>query len=260
MATVEMSVDEGVATVVLNRPEARNALDVDMREELVEAWAEAHRRPEVRALLLTGAGEVAFCAGADLKDTRLDTTEYLAEEAFGSPPAAHFMRRMPDEKPVVCAINGHALGGGLELALACDIRLASTQATLGMAEVRVGSMPGAGGTQYLPRLVGGSDAMYLLLTGARVTAPEAVRMRLVSECLSPSSLRERATEIARQIAANAPLAVRATRRAARASADLPLARGLEFERDLWGLVRASEDRAEGRVAFREGRAPVFRGR
>lgn len=250
----------GVALITLNRPNALNALDVDMREALVEAWNDAHADPAVRVLVLTGAGDRAFCAGADLKDKRLDTANYLADESFGSPPAAHFMSRMRTEKAAVCAINGHALGGGLELALACDIRIASTNATLGLPEVRVGSMPGAGGTQYLPRMIGGSDAMYLALTGDRITAADALRMGLVSECHPLEALLTRAHEIADRIARNAPLAVGATKRALVASRDLPFARGLELERNLWGLVRGTQDRAEGREAFREGREPDFKGR
>lgn len=257
---VERETRDHVAHLTLNRPEALNALNVDMRDELVEAWRSLRADDDVRAVVLTGAGDRAFCVGSDLKDSRLDDFDYLADELFGSPPRPHFMRDMVSAKPVVCAINGYALGGGLELALACDIRIASETAVFGLPEVSVGSMPGAGATQRLPRVIAHSDAMYLLLTGERVSAEMAVRMRLVSECVEPDQLRDRAHEIACRIARNAPLSVRATRHAAHAGLDLSLEQGLAYERHLWGLVRSTKDRDEGRRAFRDKRPPDYQGR
>jgi len=257
---VERELRDHVAHLTLNRPEALNALNVALRDELVDAWRWLRDDDDVRAAVLTGAGDRAFCVGSDLKDQRLDEFDYMADELFGNPPRTHFMRSMVSPKPVVCAINGYALGGGLELALACDIRIASSTAVLGLPEVGVGSMPGAGATQYLPRSIALSDAMYLLLTGQKISAEEAHRMRLVTECVEPGHLQERAHEIAAAIAGNAPLSVRATRLAAQAGLDLPLDQGLAYERHLWGLVRATQDRAEGRRAFREGRPPQYRGR
>jgi len=260
MVLVGREVRDHVAHLTLNRPDSLNALNVDMRQELVDAWRWLREDNDVRAAVLTGSGDRAFCVGADLKDSRLDEFDYLSEELFGSPPHEHFMRAMVSPKPVVCAINGVALGGGLELALACDIRIASTTAAMGQSEVRVGSMPGAGGTQYLPRVLALSDAMYMLLTGERISADQALQMRLVSELVAPDQLQGRAHEIAASIARNAPLSVRATRLAAYAGLDMPLDRGLSYERHLWGMLRTTHDRAEGRRAFREKRPPKYDGR
>src|SRR5690606_14877778 len=164
------------------------------------------------------------------------------------------------EIPLIAAIGGYAIGGGLEIALACDIRIASEDSQFGLSEVRVGSMPGAGGTQRLPRIVGPSLAMYLLLTGERIDAARALAAGLVSELVPRERLQERAREIADRIASNAPLAVRATKRLARQALELPEASGLRMERMAFEMIRASEDRAEGRAAFIEKRVPKYRGR
>ncbi|GAA2000581.1 enoyl-CoA hydratase/isomerase family protein [Microbacterium ulmi] len=252
--------ENGIAVLTIDRPEAANSLDSALRAELVRGFEWAEADPAVRVILLTATGDRVFCAGSDLNDTALDDFDYAADELFGSPPRPHFHRSLDTTKPVVCAVNGHALGGGLELALLADIRIAATSATFGFPEVKVGSMPGAGATQRLPRLVGMSAASHLLLTGERVSAEEAQRLGLVSECVAPDRLLDRAREIAEAIARNAPLSVRAVKRALLASQELPLAQGLELERQLFGLIRSTRDRAEGRAAFRERRAARFEGR
>ena len=160
----------------------------------------------------------------------------------------------------MCAINGYALGGGLELALACDIRIAAPHARLGLPEVKVGTIPGAGGTQRLPRMVGGSDAMMMLLTGEPIDAVEALRLGLISRIVPADDLVAQAQAIARRIADNAPLSVRAIKRLVRSGAAMPLSEALQLERMLWGLLRHTEDRAEGRRAFAEKRRPNFVGR
>lgn len=258
--TVRREQEGHVATITIDRPEAANALDTATRRELVDAWAWAESSASVRVIILTGAGDRVFSAGSDLRDPTLDDFGYVGDELFGHPPREHFHRELITSKPVICAINGHALGGGLELALLADIRIAAEGATFGSPEVRVGSMAGAGATQRLPRLIGGSAAAALLLTGSKIDAAEALRLGLISECVPASMLRTRAAELASAIARNAPLAVRATVRALRSADELPLSQGLELERHLWGFIRSTEDRAEGRAAFRDGREPRFEGR
>ena len=250
---------DGVATVTLNRPEVLNAIDPAMRAELGTLWREIALDDGIRCVVLTGAGDKAFCAGSDLKNTP-PPAESFAHLSFSGQGQASMTAGMDMDKPIICAINGHALGGGLELALACDIRLASTAAQFALPEVRLGTIAGAGGTQRLPRLVGHSDAMRVLLTGDRFDAAEALRMGLVSEVLEPAELMPAALAIARRIAQNAPLSVRAIKRLVRAGADLPLDKAMQMEYYAYGLLRDTEDRIEGRRAFQEKRAPVYRGR
>jgi E-phenylitaconyl-CoA hydratase len=258
---VIFSKQESVATVTLNRPEAMNALDPETWSELLACWEEIRGDDAVRAVILTGAGERAFCAGADLKKT-MPQQESFAQLAFGGDGAAgaSLIRRLETDKPVLCAINGVALGGGLELALSCDIRLCATPARFGLTEVRVGSIPGAGGTQRLPRIVGLSNAMLMLLTGEPIDSAEALRIGLVSRVTAPEVLLEEAATIAAKIVANAPLAVRAVKRLVTHGADLPLQAAIDVERLTWGVLRDTEDRIEGRLAFQQKRKPIYRGR
>lgn len=252
-------VQEHVATLTLNRPAAMNAIDPELRAELREAWHQVQHNDQIRAVVLTGAGERAFCTGADLKKT-MPPKESFAELSFGRAESDHLLAGMETDKPIVCAINGLAMGGGLEIAMACDIRVASTGATFSLPEVRIGSMPGAGGTQNLTRQVGFSNAMLFLLTGDRFDAQEALRMGLVSRVLPAPELLNGARDIAARIAANAPLSVRAIKRVARDGLDMPLQAAIRSERLAFGLLRDTQDRIEGRLAFQEKRAPVYRGR
>jgi E-phenylitaconyl-CoA hydratase len=247
---------ERVVLITIDRPEARNALSPAVRDQLESELLAFERDPETRVAVLTGAGDT-FCAGADLKAPAPSVTG----------PAAHFdpdnrplVRDLGLTKPVIAAINGAALGGGLELALLCDIRIAATTASFALPEVRIGSMPGSGGTQRLARIIGLGNALYVALTGERFGAEEALRVGLVSRLVAPEALIEEAMAIAGRIAENAPLSVRATRQAIRDGADMTLAQGLKLERTLFTTLRDSEDRAEGRNAFREKRRPNFKGR
>jgi E-phenylitaconyl-CoA hydratase len=163
------------------------------------------------------------------------------------------------DKPVICAINGFALAGGLELALSCDIRIAVESASFGLPEVKIGSIPGAGGTQRLPRIVGMSNAMHMLLTADRIDSDEALRIGLVSKVVPAADLMESALQIARKIAGNAPLAVRAVKQLVVRGADLPLGAAIDAERMAWGVLRNTRDRIEGRVAFQQKRKPVYTG-
>lgn len=257
--SIDLEVDERVAVVRINRPDALNALDREAKAQLKEAWNEVAARDDVRVAVLTGTGDKAFCVGSDLKEAAGEEAPFVSQNV-GTASDPHPVRGLPQDKPLIAALNGHALGGGLEMALACDIRIASVTATVGLPEVRVGSMPGAGGTQNLLRVVNSSDAMYLLLTGERIDAARALSMGLISEVCDPQDLRDRAMEIAARIASNAPLSVRATKRAALVAMDVPASVGLDYERNLWGLIKATDDRAEGRAAFREKREPDYRGR
>jgi E-phenylitaconyl-CoA hydratase len=255
--TVTVTQQGRVVVLMLNRPEARNALAPETRDALESELMAFERNADLAVAIITGAGDQAFCAGADLK---------VAVAATATGPAAIFdpanrslVRDLHISKPVIAAINGLALGGGLELALCCDIRIASRNASFGLPEVRIGSMPGSGGTQRLARIVGIGNAMQMSLTGDRIDAEEALRIGLVSHVVEREVLTEAMT-IATRIAENAPISVRAIKKAIREGLEMPLPEGLNLERMLFTMVRDTEDRAEGRKAFREKRRPVFKGR
>lgn len=256
---LDVDVRDHIATITLNRPEAMNAFDPPMRAELQDAWQRIDADDDIRVAVITGAGDRAFCTGADLKNT-MPPSESHAAITFGSSQRDHLLDGLDTDKPLVCAINGYAIGGGLEIALACDIRIAASHAQFGLSEVKVGSIPGAGGTQTLPRAIGRAMAMQMLLTGERIDAETALRCGLISEIHDLEQLRDRAHEIATRIAANAPLSVRAVKRLVNRGADMPLATAMEVERFVFGLLRDTEDRIEGRVAFKEKRKPDYQGR
>jgi E-phenylitaconyl-CoA hydratase len=246
--------DGGVAWLILDRPERRNAIALATRVALREAGQTLEVDPDVRVVVLTGAGDT-FCAGTDLKEVPSAPPHPLVDP--GEPIAAVIERF---SKPVIAAINGPAAGGGLELALACDLRVASSNATFALPEVRVGSLPGSGGTQRLFEAMPAAVAWKMLLTGSPIDAAEAHRSGLVSDVTRPDALRATVQDIADRIAANAPLSVKAAKLAARTGIDQRLAGGLTLERMLWALVATTEDRTEGRAAFRERRPPDYRGR
>jgi enoyl-CoA hydratase/carnithine racemase len=245
--------DGAVATLTLNRPERRNAIDQAMRDALRAALHELDVDETVRCVVLTGAG-TAFCAGVDLAEGQDASQATPGSRAPVAEPLWAF------RKPVLAALNGPAVSGGLELALACDVRIAAQGARFGLTEVRIGSLPGSGGTQLLPRIVGSGDAARLLLTGDLVDAAEALRIGLVSEVVPDADLEAAAAALAARIAASAPLSLLAAKRALQAARDLPFSDGQALERQLWAELAASQDRAEGRAAFRERRPPRFAGR
>lgn len=250
---------DGVAVITFNRPEALNSIDPETRKELRDAWHRADADPAVRCVVLTGTGDKAFCAGSDLKKT-MPPKESTAQLTFGDSTSRHLLAGMDMDKPLICAVNGYALGGGMELALACDIRIASENAQFALSEVRLGSMPGAGGTQNLPRLIGSSDALLMLFTGDRVDAAEALRIGLVSKVVPRAELMDCAMTIARRIAANAPLSIRAVKRLVRDGRSMPLDQAMAMENYAFSMLRDTEDRIEGRKAFQEKRTPVYQGR
>ena len=253
-----ITVENHIAIVVLDRPQAMNSIDPEMREELYAIAERIKKDDDIWVVILTGAGEKAFCTGSDLKKT-LPTQESFAAQIFAQNIVA-LGASFETDKPLIAAVNGYAMGGGLELALACDIRIASENAQFALSEVKVGSIPGSAGTQRLPRAINSSDAMLMLLTGDRFDAKEALRMGLVSKVVPHAELMPAAMEIAGKIAANAPLSVRAVKRLAKRGLDMPLSHAMDTERYVFGLLYQSEDRIEGRKAFAEKRKPRYKGR
>jgi len=262
--SVRLEHDGAVLMVTIDRPRARNALSLQMSRELAAAWTELRDDPRLRVAVLTGAGEAAFCAGADLKEVgawyRSMTPLERRRHGEREPGLGGLTRNLDPGKPVLAAINGACLAGGLELALACDLRIAAEHATFGLPEVRWGIIPGAGGTQRLPRAVPRALAMEMLLTGAPVDAGTALRAGLVSRVVEGARLAEEALELARRIARNAPLAVQTARAAARAGAHLGLDEALALEQLHAEPLRQTEDVREGLRAFAERREPRFEGR
>lgn len=251
-----VEVEAGVATIVVNRPEKRNALNATVRREVVEALDALRKTPEVRVVVITGAGDKAFIAGADIAE--------FAERTPLEQRAAMEGRRIFEEiasfpKPTIAMINGFALGGGCEVALACDLRIAARSAKLGQPEVRLGILPGGGGTQRLPRLVGIGRALRLIMTGELISADEAERIGLVEEVVDDAELAARTAEVARTLAGYSPVALKLIKEAVRATMEMPLGAGLQFERELFVTAFASDDRMEGVSAFLDKRTPEFKG-
>ena len=256
--TLLLERSDAYAVVTLNRPTVLNALNAALFAELDDAFTALTKEEAVRAIILTGAGEKAFAAGADIGElAKLSGVEGQRVSRRGQ---AVFSKIESCGKPVIAAIQGFALGGGCELALACTLRIAGERARLGQPEVKLGLLPGYGGTQRLPRLVGKGAALKLLLTGDMVSAEEAFRMGLVDEVVPTEALMPRAEALARAIGQQAPLAVAACLHAVRSGYDLPLEAALELEASLFGLACATEDKAEGTRAFLEKRAAVWQGR
>ena len=251
--TGDVVVETGrVAEIRLNRVGARNALSTGLATELIEAAA-AIRASDARAVVLSSAAPAAFCVGADLKErNRLSDAEFMAQRlVFRRAFAA--LRDLP--VPVVAAVHGYALGGGYELALCCDLIVADESAVVGLPEVRLGIVPGGGGTQLLPRRAGLGVAADLILTGRQVAAAEAARLGLIDRLVPAGADHAAATELAGQIAANSPVAVANARNAIRRGLDVDLAAGLDIEDSAWRATVFSDDRREGVRAFVERRAP-----
>jgi enoyl-CoA hydratase len=255
---VEVERQDGVAVVTLERPGALNALDRGLLEGLRDRLVELAGDQGVRVVILTGAGERAFAAGADIKQmAAMSTEEARAWGDLGQETAA-LLERMP--KPTIAAVNGFALGGGCELAIACDVRYASASAKLGQPEVTIGIIPGWGGTQRLPRLVGLGRAKELIFSGRLVGAEEALRIGLVDAVFPAGELRERTLELAHTLAGMSPLVIAAAKELISRSLWNGAAAGLEAEAERFASLFGTEDQREGMQAFVEKRTPSFRGR
>ena len=249
---------DGIAFVTFNRPKVLNALNRKTMEELREVLLDARGDEAVRVLILTGAGEKAFVAGADIGELAQQTPVNGKEFSLFGQGVIHLLETMG--KPSICAINGFALGGGCEIALACSMRIASKTAKLGQPEVKLGIIPGYGGTQRLTRLCGKGVAHELCLAGEMITAEEAMRIGLVNHVYEPGELLGAAETLAKRIIANAPVAVKYTMEAIERGIEMPQEEGLFLEATLFGLACATEDMREGTKAFLEKRPAVFKGK
>src|SRR5437762_11761464 len=247
-----------IAYVTINRPKVLNALNMATMGELRNAFTDLKQDREVRVVILTGAGEKSFVAGADIGELQKNNPVEAKEYTHRGQAVLDLIENLG--KPVIACINGFALGGGCEIAMACTMRLASDNAKLGQPEVKLGIIPGYGGTQRLPRLVGKGIAMQLLLTGEMISAQEAHRIGLVNEVVPAPELIPRAEAIAQKIIANAPLAVQYTMEAVNKGMETPLAEGLYLEAVLFGAACATEDKKEGTTAFLEKRQAQFKGK
>src|SRR5882724_9692200 len=258
LANVRYEKKGAIAHVTVNRPKVLNALNTPTWKDLRTAFEDAQNDATVRGVILTGAGDKAFIAGADI-------SELAHASAVDAERSSRFGQQVLDlienlGKPVIAAVSGFALGGGCETAMACTIRIAVETAKFGQPEVKLGLLPGGGGTQRLPRLVGKGRALQLILTGETISAQEAYRIGLVNEVVAAADLIPRAEAVLKQIFANAPLAVRYSLEAVNKGMDTSQAEGFALEASYFGICAATEDKKEGTSAFLEKRAPQFHGR
>ena len=250
--------EEGVATLTLNRPEVMNSLNFQLLFALKDAIDGFRFRRDVRALIVTGAGEKAFCSGADLKERATLPPEKVREYIFTIRNLFTSIEEL--NKPVIAAVNGIALGGGTELALASDIRIASTNASMGLTETRLAIIPGAGGTQRLPRLVGRGRAKEMIFTGRRVDAAEAERIGLVNRVAAPHELLDECRKLAAMICETGPIAIEQAKYAINHGVETDIATGLAIESNAYWVCIPTEDRLEGLAAFKEKRKPLYKGK
>jgi enoyl-CoA hydratase len=246
-----------VAILTVNRPDKLNALNQQVRDDMLARLAAIEEDDSVGAVVITGAGEKSFIAGADIGEFE-GRSPFDQREAMASPRIFDVMATFP--KPVLAMINGFCLGGGCELAASCDLRVASDKARFGQPEIKLGLIPGGGGTQRLPRLIGTGQTLRLVLSGEMIDAAEAARIGLVEMVVPAAELRGRTLELAAGIAAKSPLTLRVAKEAVRASETLSIDDGIRYERDLFCLCFSSEDKAEGVAAFLEKRPAEWKGR
>lgn len=252
-------VDEhGVCLLTINRPDAMNAMDGELVGQLWHRFYQLDGQADVRVVILTASGDRAFCVGADLKERRTMSEADVEQRLRDYRGAFRVIETLG--KPVICAINGFALGGGLEIALACDLRVMADEAVVGLTEARLGVIPGAGGTQRLPRVVGLAKAKELIFTGARLSATEALEIGLVNRIAPRAELLESARALALEICKAAPVSLRQAKVAMSRGMEVDLETGLEIEAQCYAATITTEDRLEGLTAFAEKRPPVWKGR
>ena len=256
MDSVIYEIKDKIAYVTINRPHALNACDQPTYNRLAEVWRDFRDNDDAWIAILTGMGERAFCAGSDIKLNF--SGKPRPSESFDPQRMGDLTRGLEIWKPIIAAINGHANGGGLEMALACDIRVASENAQFGLGEVKLGLLPGGGGTQRLPRAVSLCNALWLLYTGDRIDAQEAYRIGLVNKVVPLPELMATAKAMAEKILESGPLAVRAIKQAAIKGMSMPLEDGLRIEQHLFRMLRNTEDSKEGTRAFAEKRKPEWK--
>jgi enoyl-CoA hydratase/carnithine racemase len=256
--TVRCEVKDGIATLTLNRPEVMNALNFEIVRALDQHLETMRFDAAVRVVVLTGAGPKAFCAGADLKERAGLSPEQVKAFLFLLRQVFEAIEHYP--KPVIAAVNGVAFGGGLEVALAADLRLAAESAVVGLTETRLAIIPGGGGTQRLPRLIGVGKAKELIFTGRRISAAQALSIGLVNQVCPPEQLQAEALKLAAEICQGGPIAVQQAKYAINAGMQSDLHTGLAIEANAYQICIPTEDRLEGLAAFREKRKPVYKGR
>jgi enoyl-CoA hydratase/carnithine racemase len=254
---LRMEEKEGVLWLTLNRPQVMNSFNFNLLRALKAQIDGIRFRPEIRVVIITGAGEKAFCAGADLKERATLPPLQVKEFIFTIRDLFSSIENL--NKPVIAAVNGVALGGGTELALACDIRIASATASMGLTETRLAIIPGAGGTQRLPRLIGRGKAKELIFTGRRVPAEEALAIGLVNQVCAPDQLRKTCDAMAAEICETGPIAIEQAKYAINHGLETDLHTGLAIESNAYWVTIPTQDRLEGLAAFREKRKPVYKG-
>jgi enoyl-CoA hydratase len=256
--TLLLERDGAVAILTINRPQVLNALNSQTLDELRRAILDLKQDDSVRVVILTGAGEKAFVAGADINELAVQTPTSGREYALAGQHVFDLVENMG--KPVIAAINGYALGGGCELAMACTLRLAADTAKVGQPEISLGLIPGYAGTQRLPRLVGKGRAMELILTGTPIGADDAFRIGLVNRVVPAAELMASARALAQQLARSAPIAMRYIINAVNKGVEMPFADASQYEATLFGLVASTDDMREGTAAFLQKRKPEFKGK
>ena len=258
MKNIQLEMDQHIATVTINRPESLNAFNYETLRELGDTAESLKTNKDVRVVIFKGAGEKAFSVGADLKERKTLSEQEVRRNVNKIGEVFHAIEKLP--QPTIAAMNGHAFGGGMELALACDFRIAATKAMMGLTETSLAIIPGAGGTQRLPRLIGEAKAMELILTARRLTAEEAYTYGILNNVVEQETLMVKVKELVDAILANGPVAVQQAKYAIKTGMNTDLQTGLEIERKAYELTIPTEDRLEALQAFSEKRKPVYQGR
>ncbi|TFD99244.1 enoyl-CoA hydratase-related protein [Jeotgalibacillus salarius] len=258
METIQLEQRNGVATITLNRPEAMNAFNYQMLSELGQTAEALRINSDVRVVVIRGAGDKAFSVGADLKERKTLTDQQVKRNIYKIGEVFSAIEGLP--QPVIAEINGHAFGGGMELALACDFRVADREAKMGLTETSLAIIPGAGGTQRLPRVIGEAKAMELILTAKRFTGEEAYGYGLLTKAVEKAALHDEVMSLAEAMLANGPIALQQAKYAIKAGMNADLQTGLKIERKAYEMTIPTEDRVEALIAFSEKRKPEFKGK